>query len=215
MMANNKTERIRSIIRWMRKNITLSLDGYRPGWENASKFSVGSSLPLDRDDTSAPSIGRVKEWPDWTKLRPSVQKVKLAQDLPPAASRDVKKIPDLKRENPSFAAMLVKYVNERFGGDAPKVYSAAKVSRKTYSAIVGNELRPVSKTTAVQFALALNLTRAEADEFIKSAGYAFSAAILEDIIVCACIEAKIYDITDVNSLLTEYSAKPFAPTEDA
>jgi hypothetical protein len=58
MMANNKTERIRSIIRWMRKNITLSLDGYRPGWENASKFSVGSSLPLDRDDTSAPSIGR-------------------------------------------------------------------------------------------------------------------------------------------------------------
>ena len=111
--------------------------------------------------------------------------------------------------------MLVKYVNERFGGDAPKVYNAAHVNRKTYSAIVGNELRPVSKTTAVQFALALNLTRAEADEFIKSAGYAFSASILEDIIVCSCIEAKIYDITDVNTLLTEYGSKPFASKEDA
>ena len=63
MMTNDKTERIRSIIGWMRKNITLSLNGYRPGWENASKFSIGSSLPLDGDDTSAPSIGRVKGWP--------------------------------------------------------------------------------------------------------------------------------------------------------
>ena len=58
MIANDKTERIRSIVGWMRKNITLSLDGYRPGWENASKFSIESSLPLDSDDTSAPSIGR-------------------------------------------------------------------------------------------------------------------------------------------------------------
>ena len=213
-MATDKAERIKSIVGWMRKNITLSLNGYRPGWENASKFSIGLSLPLDGDDTSAPSIGRVKEWPDWTKLRPSVQKVKLAQDLPPAASRDVKKIPDLKRENPSFAAMLVRYVNERFGGDAPKVYNAAHVSRKTYSAIAGNELRPVSKAIAIQFALALQLTRAEADAFLKAAGYAFSPAILEDIIVCACIEEKVYDIDDINSLLFEYNAKPFATRED-
>ncbi len=214
MIANDKTERIRSIVGWMRKNITLSLDGYRPGWENASKFSDRSSLPLDSDGTSAPSIGRVKEWPDRTKLRPSVQNVKLAQDLPPAASRDVKKIPDLKRENPSFAAMLVKYVNERFGGDAPKVYNAAHVSRKTYSAIAGNELRPVSKAISVQFALALQLTRSEADEFLKAAGYAFSPAILEDIIVCACIEEKVYDIADINSLLTEYDAKSFATKKE-
>jgi hypothetical protein len=215
MIANDKTERIRSIIGWMRKNITLSLTGYRPGWERARKLSIGSSLPFDGDDTSAPSIGRVKGWTDRTKLRPSIRRVKLAQDLPPSASRDIKKIPDLKRENPSFAAMLVKYVNERFGGDAPKVYNAAHVSRKTYSAIAGNELRPVSKAVAVQFALALQLTRTEADEFLKAAGYAFSPAILEDIIVCACIEEKVYDILDVNSLLSEYNAKLFATKEEA
>ena len=39
MIENDKTDRIRSIIGWMRKNITLSLDGYRPGWERASKLS--------------------------------------------------------------------------------------------------------------------------------------------------------------------------------
>lgn len=215
MIANDKAERIRSIIGWMRKNITLSLEDYRPGWKRAFKFSIGSSLPFDGDNTSAPSIGRVKGWTDWTKLRPSIRRVKLAQDLPPAASRDMKKIPDLKRENPSFAAMLVKYVNERFGGDALKVYTAAHVSRKTYSAIAGNELRPVSKAVAVQFALALQLTRTEADLILKAAGYAFSPAILEDIIVCACIEEKVYDIADVNSLLVEYNAKTFALKEDA
>ena len=73
----------------MRKNITLSLDGYRPGWERASKFSIGSSLPFDTDDTSAPSIGYVGRPASSNRIR----KVKLAQDLPPAASRDVKKIP--------------------------------------------------------------------------------------------------------------------------
>jgi len=43
----------------------------------------------------------------------------------------------------------------------------------------------------------------------------FSVSILEDIIVCTCIEAKIYDITDVNSVVVEYGGKPFAPKEDA
>ena len=125
----------------------------------------------------------------------------------------MKKIPDLKRENPSFAAMLVKYVNERFGGDAPKVYTVAHVSRKTYSAIAGNELCPVSKAIAVQFALALQLTRPEADAFLKAAGYAFSTAILEDIIICACISAYDFDIGDVNSLLAEYGSTPFTAYE--
>ena len=203
-MNAGQIELAKSYIAWMRGRNTLSLDGYYPGWENAASDGIG-------DDTCAPSIGRVER----PTLRPHIVCPALQnRELPPPASRNVRKLPDLKRENPSFAAMLVKFVNERFGGDAPKVYSAAKVSRKTYSAIVGNELRPVSKTTAVQLALALNLTRAEADEFIKSAGYAFSASILEDIIICACIEAKIYDITDVNSLLTEYGSKPFAPNED-
>lgn len=205
-MNAGQIEIAKSYIAWMRGRNTLSLEGYYPGWENAAREGIGD------DDTCAPSIGRVGR----PTLRPHIVCPTLQnRELPPPASRNVRKLPDLKRENPSFAAMLIKYVNERFDGDAPKVYNAAHVNRKTYSAIVGNELRPVSKITAIQFALALNLTRAEADEFIKSAGYAFSASILEDIIVCACIEANIYDINDVNSLLTEYGSKPFASKEDA
>ena len=188
----------RSYIDWMRKNNTLSLYGY-----------------FDKDDYGCkPSIG-LSDWsPQHPRNASRILKELDKANLPPPSSREARKLPDLKSDNPSFAAMLVKYVNERFGGDAPKVYAAAKISRKTYSAIVGNELRPVSKQTAIQLALALKLSRTEADTFLKAAGFAFSPAILEDIIVCACIEAKIYDIDDVNSLLTEYGGKPFAHTED-
>ena len=187
----------RSYIDWMRKNNTLSLYGY-----------------FDKDDYGCkPSIGLA----DWSPLHPKnasrIRKELDKANLPPPSSREARKTPDLKSENLSFAAMLVKYVNERFGGDAPKVYAAAKISRKTYSAIVGNELRPVSKQTAIQLALALKLSRTEADTFLKAAGFAFSPAILEDIIVCACISANVFDIDDVNALLAEYGSTPFATQE--
>ena len=197
-MNSEQMRKVRGYIDWMRTNKTLSLQAY-----------------FDKDDYgSKPSIGLS----DWSPLHPRnasrILKELDKANLPPPSSREARKIPDLKSENPSFAAMLVKYVNERFGGDAPKVYAAAKISRKTYSAIIGNEVRPVSKQTAIQLALALKLSRMEADAFLKAAGFAFSPAILEDIIVCACISANVFDIDDVTSLLTSYGCVPFAAQEE-
>ena len=214
-MFDSKTELAKKYIEWMRKKISLSLDGYTPDWENKPQIraSIGAPASQDDDVTCKPSIGLA----DWSPLHPKnasrIRQELAKADLPPPSSREARKIPDLKRENPSFAAMLIKYVNERFGGDAPKVYAAAKISRKTYSAIVGNELRPVSKQTAIQLALALKLSRTEADAFLKAAGFAFSSAIFEDIIVCACISASVFDVDDVNSLLAEYGSTPFAAQE--
>lgn len=213
-MSTEQLAKARSYIDWMRKRITLSLDGYYPDWENAPRIraSIGAPASQDGDITCKPSIGIV----GGPLLRPKiVRRVQQELDkanLPPPSSRDTRKTPDLKSDNPTFAAMLIKHVNERFGGDAPKVYAAAKISRKTYSAIVGNELRPVSKQTAIQLALALKLSRTEADALLKAAGFAFSPAILEDIIVCACMASGIYEIDDVNGLLSEYGAKTF-PTQ--
>ena len=89
------------------------------------------------------------------------------------------------------------------------MYKAAHIDRKTYSAIVSNELRPVSKRTAVAFAFALRLTRDEADEFIQSAGYCFSMSILEDMVFTACLEAGIYNWDKVNEILTMHMNKTF------
>ena len=133
--------------------------------------------------------------------------------VPPASGRETIRTPNLKCTNPSFAARLIMYVRDKFGGDAPTIYRAAHVSRKTYSAIISNELRPVSKHVAIAFAFALRLSLAEAKELLCSAGHALSDFILEDIIYQACIIAGIYDIARVNQILTAHNAKPL-PCQD-
>lgn len=213
-MSSEQLANARSYIDWMRKNNTLSLYGYFFGGTVKASIGVVSGRSND-DDTCRPSIGVVNPPSLRPKIVSHIRQTLSKTNLPPPSSREARKIPDLKSENPSFAAMLVKYVNERFGGDAPKVYAAAKISRKTYSAIVGNERRPVSKQTAIQLALALKLSRTEADTFLKAAGFAFSPAILEDIIVCACISASVFEIDEVNGLLSSYDAKTFPVQSDS
>ena len=128
--------------------------------------------------------------------------------VPPASGRETARMPNLNSANPSFAARLILYVRDKFGGDAPSIYRAAHISRKTYSAIISNELRPVSKQVAVAFAFALKLSLDEAKELLRSAGHAFSDFMLEDIIYQACFIAGIYDINRVNQILTAHAAKP-------
>ena len=130
--------------------------------------------------------------------------------VPPASGRENFRTPNLNSANPSFAAKLILYVRDKFGGDAPFVYRAAHVSRKTYSAIISNELRPVSKQVAVAFAFALQLPLSEAKDFLRSAGHAFSDFMLEDIIYQACLIAGIYDIHRVNQILTAHNANPLS-----
>lgn len=122
--------------------------------------------------------------------------------VPPVTPRP----PDLQAANLSFAARVVIAVRDRFGGDAPKVYTAAKLTRQVYSQIVSDETRKVSKRTAVRFAFALHLTKDEAVALLKSAGYAFSNSLTEDFILQACLEVEppLWNLDDVNLLLREY-----------
>ena len=130
--------------------------------------------------------------------------------VPPPSGRGEMRTPKLQSANPSFAARLIAYVRDKFDGDAPKVYRSAHVNRKTYSSIVSNELRPVSKQTAIAFSLALHLSEIEMSEFLRSAGYALSEFLLEDMIVQACSRAGIYDVQKVNEILAAHDAKPLS-----
>lgn len=133
--------------------------------------------------------------------------------VPPPSGRESVRTPNLNSANPSFAALLIMHVRDKFDGDAPRVYRAAHISRKTYSSIISNELRPVAKQTAMAFALALNLQEIEADELLQAAGHAFSRFILEDMIVLACIKSGIYNIERVNSILQAHNARHFSCQE--
>ncbi len=149
-----------------------------------------------------------EDWTEWLK-----EQVPEGTVVPPPASRETVRTPNLNSPNPSFAARLIIFVRDRFNGDAPSVYRAAHVSRKTYSAIVSNELRPVSKPTAVSLALALKLEMPEFCGFLESAGYALSDYLLDDIIVNACVMSKIYDVAKVNEILEAHGADPLGKPE--
>ena len=167
---------------------------YRDSWENSCSFSI------------AYRGGDAKKPGNDAWILKSAPK---GSALPAAATREAVKIPDLQRANPSFAALLIRYVRDRFGGDAPFVYRSAGISRKTYSAIIGNELRPVSKRTAIAFAFALRLPGAEFGALLKSAGFALSAALLEDLIFKACLDAGIYNLRRISEILEAHGVKPF------
>ena len=106
----------------------------------------------------------------------------------------------------TFADLLVRHVRSR-GGDAPAVYSAARIDRRTYSSIVSHPFRPVAKRTAIQFALALRLDRKDADALLRSAGFALSPAIPEDVIFAEAIDEGVGDLQLVSERLHEHGMK--------
>ena len=115
-----------------------------------------------------------------------------------------------QQKNPrygTFADMLTRYVRERRGGDAPSVYTDARIDRRTYSSIVSNPQRAVSKRTAIQFAIALRLNLEESDGLLRAAGYAFSPGILEDRLFVSVIVAEEYDFFKINERLIENGLK--------
>lgn len=101
----------------------------------------------------------------------------------------------------TFADLLVRYIRERKDGDAPAVYNAARIDRRTYSSIVSNPFLAVSKRTVLQFAVALRLKRSETDRLLLAAGYALSPAIPEDTVFAAFISSGEYDFFKINERL--------------
>ena len=109
----------------------------------------------------------------------------------------------------TFADLLMRHIREH-GGDAPSIYKAARIDRRTYSSIISHPFRPVAKRTAVQFAIALRLDRDGADELLRSAGFALSPAIPEDMVFAEAIAEGDGDLQSVSERLYEYGMKAIA-----
>ena len=105
----------------------------------------------------------------------------------------------------TFADLLMRHIRDH-GGDAPTIYKAARI----YSSIISHPFRPVAKRTAVQFAIALRLDRDGADELLRSAGFALSPAIPEDMVFAEAIAEGDGDLQSVSERLYEYGMKAIA-----
>ncbi len=128
-----------------------------------------------------------------------------AAPLPPAAAPIVARSLENLMDNlgESFTTRLLRLIDERGLKDST-VYKQSNISRQHFSKIQCNRDYNPKKKTVLAFAVGLHLSEDETIDLLKSAGYAFSDGSKRDWIVRYCLEQKIYNINQVNTLLFEY-----------
>lgn len=119
----------------------------------------------------------------------------------PMAARSLESLMDNLGE--SFTTRLLQLIDERGLKDST-VYKQSNISRQHFSKIQCNRDYNPKKKTVLAFAVGPHLSEDETIDLLKSAGYAFSDGSKRDWIVRYCLEHKIYNINQVNTLLFEY-----------
>lgn len=107
----------------------------------------------------------------------------------------------------SFSEKLMWWIDKRKRKPV-EIYSAVGITKGHFAKIRNNIQYHPTKETVLAFVVALHLSMDEATDLLKRAGYALSDSCLSDMIVTYFLEAKRYNIDEVNEALYRYDCKP-------
>lgn len=138
--------------------------------------------------------------PESASCEESEEAIEQVLSMPMAAQKAMSLDDALTQIDESFSEMLLRKIDESGMTDA-QCYKKANVDRKLFSKIRSDKLYKPSKTTALAFALALELPLEEAKDMLMKAGFALSHSNKFDIIIEFFIQSGNYNVFEINEAL--------------
>ena len=109
----------------------------------------------------------------------------------------------LQELDAGFSETLLKLI-DRSGKKDSEIYNKANVSRQHFSKIRNNPNYKPTKSTAIAFAIALELNMEETNDLIGRAGYTLTRSSKFDMIIMYFIQNRNYNMFDINETLYEF-----------
>ena len=168
---------------------------------HAEEYEAENELPEAADFTAIFSP-IIEEEPERKDYKYSIQAPAphMAMPSPAVPSEDTDWLGKLDE---SFGEALLALIAEKQIKNS-EFYNRANISKQLFHRITTQTDRPPKKNIALACAVALRLDLKETRELLEKAGYALSHSDLTDVIVEAFINAKHYDIFDINEYLYRY-----------